>query len=106
MGVEFKAPIPKADSPHHCPRTLAIYNTGKFIDDPLMRHESYVELWTAPPTEVHGKGMHNPVLTSEWRQHQRCLAVSYHTTIILGTRDLGNRKEKAKPKDAAAASKL
>jgi hypothetical protein len=98
MSIEFKAPIPKPGNPRHCPQTVAIYNRGKFIDDPLMRHESYLEIWTGPPVEVDEKGVPKPVLTAEWRQHQRCLAVSHQTSIIIGMRDLGNRNEKATAK--------
>ena len=100
MSIEFKAQIPKPDSPHHCPHTVAIYNSAKFIDDPLMRHEGYVELWTGPPLEPKEQGAQNPALTGEWRKHQRCLAVSHQTSLVLGTRYLGNRNEKAKAADS------
>ncbi|EKM51300.1 uncharacterized protein PHACADRAFT_129179 [Phanerochaete carnosa HHB-10118-sp] len=48
MHIEFKACIPPPVSVHHSPRAVAVYNGGRLVHDPMMRHDTYVELWTAP----------------------------------------------------------
>lgn len=108
MHIEFKERIPPPDSDRHSPRTVALYNHGHFVHDPLMRHDSYVELWTAPrlpddPPLPAGAGQspEQEAQHSNWRADQRCLAVSYQTAIVLGTRDLGNRKGTAKRPDGS-----
>lgn len=77
MTLEFKFPIPKPSNPHCSQRTVAIYTRGKFINDPSMRHDSYIEVWTAPGNV--GEGTE----TSDWKVHQRCLAVGTQMALVV-----------------------
>lgn len=85
LSIEFKFPIPKADS-HYASRTVAVLNEGKFVNDPFARHETYLEVWTAPA---------NVNDTAGWRQHQRCLAICHQMSMIIPLRALTNVKVKA-----------
>ena len=77
MTLEFKFPIPTFPSPHHSSRTVAIFSSGKFINDPQGRHDTYVEVWTAPSdiNEGHEK--------EGWKEHQRCLCVATQMALLL-----------------------
>jgi len=77
MTLEFKFPIPKPSSTDHSSRTVAIFSSGKFINDPQGRHDTYVEVWTAP-SDI-GKG----VVKDGWKESQRCLAVSTQMALLL-----------------------
>jgi len=76
LAIEFKSPIPPP-SKFHASRTVGIYSSGKFINDPQGRHDAYVEVWSAPcnigeGTEVEG-----------WREHQVCLAVATQMALTI-----------------------
>ena len=77
MTIEFKFPLPKPDNPHCSQRTVASYARGKFINDPSGRHDTYIEVWTAP-TNI-GEG----VESDGWQKHQRCLAVANQMALIV-----------------------
>lgn len=77
MTIEFKFPIPKLDDPNHSQRTVAIYSSGKFMNDPQSRHDAYVEVWTAPSNIGEGEEKDG------WKEHQRCLAVSTQMAILV-----------------------
>lgn len=76
MTLEFKFPIPKP-SEHHASRTVAVYSAGKFMNDPFARHDTYIEIWTAPDNIEEG------IERKDWREHQRCLAVSTQMAILV-----------------------
>ncbi|KIP03718.1 hypothetical protein PHLGIDRAFT_77125, partial [Phlebiopsis gigantea 11061_1 CR5-6] len=78
FSVEFKFPIPKQDSPHHSLRSVAVLNKGQFVNDPCARHETYLEVWTAP-TDVGDRNAG----TEDWKHHQRCLAICHQTSMII-----------------------
>lgn len=76
LAIEFKSPIPPA-SKFHASRTVGLYSSGRFLNDPHGRHDAYVEVWTAPcnigeGTEVEG-----------WREHQVCLAVATQMALTI-----------------------
>jgi hypothetical protein len=76
LAMEFKSPIP-TPSTFHASRTVGLYSSGKFINDPQGRHDAYVEVWSAPcnlgeGTEVEG-----------WREHQVCLAVATQMALTV-----------------------
>ncbi|KAI0039735.1 hypothetical protein FA95DRAFT_1684150 [Auriscalpium vulgare] len=68
LTLEFKAPIPRGA------RTVGAYAVSRFLNDPQGRHDVYGELWTAPEGEDNG---------DNWRQKQRCLAVSHQTALVI-----------------------
>ncbi|KAI0040106.1 hypothetical protein FA95DRAFT_1612046 [Auriscalpium vulgare] len=68
LTLEFKAPIPRGA------RTVGAYAVSRFMNDPQGRHDVYGELWTAPEGEDNGEN---------WRQEQRCLAVSHQTALVV-----------------------
>ncbi|KAJ3518693.1 hypothetical protein NM688_g9403 [Phlebia brevispora] len=87
ITLEFKFPIPKPSNSHCAQQTVAIYTRGKFVNDPSMRHDSYVEVWTAP-TDI-GEG----TVTDDWKVHQRCLAVGTQMALVTSG-DLNRKKGK------------
>ena len=72
MSIEFKAPMRHIDMKN----AIGIYSCGSFLQDPLGRYNSYVEVWTAPPENVDPKDM-------SWREKQRCIAISNQTALSL-----------------------
>ncbi|KAI0072516.1 hypothetical protein K474DRAFT_1667757 [Panus rudis PR-1116 ss-1] len=93
MTIEFKFPIPPPSNPDHDPRTVAIYSSGRFMNDPQARHDTYVEVWTAPPSSGNGP------LKENWREGQRCLAVSTQMALLVPMEI--NRKKGQKDVQAA-----
>jgi hypothetical protein len=71
IAIEFKSPIPS--SPCYAPRTVGLYSSGRFINDPQGRHDAYVEIWTAPEGRE----------TEGWRDKQVCLAVSSQMALTV-----------------------
>lgn len=87
LMLEFKFPIPKPSNPHCSQRTVAVYSRGKFVNDPGMRHDTYVEVWTAPSNIGEGSE------TEDWKVHQRCLAVGTQMALVVPG-DLNRKKGK------------
>ena len=77
MTLEFKFPLPKPDNAEYSQRTVAVYSRGKFVNDPSARHDSYVELWTAPSDVGEGHEI------EAWKDKQRCLAVATQMALIV-----------------------
>ncbi|THH30424.1 hypothetical protein EUX98_g3764 [Antrodiella citrinella] len=77
MTLEFKFPVPKPSSTDYSSRTVAVFSSGKFMNDPQGRHDVYVEVWTAP-SDI-GEG----VVKDDWKETQRCLAVSTQMALLL-----------------------
>ncbi|EJD00219.1 uncharacterized protein FOMMEDRAFT_30863 [Fomitiporia mediterranea MF3/22] len=74
MTIEFKAPIRL----HlHTQHTLGLYSLGRFLQDPLGRHETYVEVWTAPSDNASSSNK------DLWREEQVCLAVATQTALCI-----------------------
>ncbi|KAJ7464782.1 thioesterase-like superfamily-domain-containing protein [Mycena galericulata] len=74
--IEFKAPIP-APSEKHSARTVGIYSTGAFWGEPQGRHDTYLEVWTAPSDIGIG------VVADGWRDNQFCLATATQMSLSL-----------------------
>ncbi|KAJ7643777.1 thioesterase-like superfamily-domain-containing protein [Roridomyces roridus] len=74
--LEFKARIPPA-SERHSASTIGLYATGTFMGEPQGRHDSYLEVWTAPSELGHG------VETKGWREQQFCLATATQMALSL-----------------------
>ena len=51
------------------------------MNDPFARHETYLEIWTAPADVSHDSG--GKVPGDEWRQHQRCLAICHQMSMVI-----------------------
>lgn len=79
MTLEFKFPIPKLSDPNTAKRTVAVFSQGKFINNPGARHDIGLEVWTAPPD---GDDATLPV-SDDWKEHQRCLAVSTQMAVVV-----------------------
>ncbi|KAK0441679.1 thioesterase-like superfamily-domain-containing protein [Armillaria borealis] len=76
ITLEFKFPIPPP-SKDHASRTVGMFWRGNFINDPQGRHETYVELWSAP-SDI-GEGIE----VDGWRDNQVCLAVANQMSLSL-----------------------
>ncbi|KAJ7274121.1 thioesterase-like superfamily-domain-containing protein [Mycena rebaudengoi] len=76
LAIEFKAPIPPA-SEKHSGRTVGLYSSGTFWGDPQGRHDTYLEIWTAPSNIGHGTE------ADGWRDDQICLAVASQMALSL-----------------------
>ncbi|KAJ7601035.1 thioesterase-like superfamily-domain-containing protein [Mycena floridula] len=75
MTIEFKFPISSCSSSLHSQRTVGVYTKGQFVNSPHAHHDLYNEVWTAPSEE----GLKNP----NWRDNQRCLAVSTQMATVV-----------------------
>ena len=75
MTVEFKARIPSSDS--YSTRTVGLYSESRFLNDPEGRHNSGVEVWTAPSQIGQGD------VAKGWRDHQYCIAVADQMSLML-----------------------
>ena len=76
LSLEFKSPIPPA-SEAYAARTVGIYSVGRFVSDPHHRHDTYVEVWSAPSKIGEG------VDAGEWRSKQVCLATATQMSLTL-----------------------
>ena len=76
LSLEFKKPIPST-SDVHSSRTVGIYSVGQFLDDPDHRHDTYVEIWSAPSNVGEG------VDSGEWRSKQVCLATATQMSLTI-----------------------
>lgn len=76
LNIEFKFPIPRGSS-DHATRTVGIYSSGKFMNDPQGRHSMYVEVWTAPCNLGEGE------VADGWRDKQVCLATSTQMALAI-----------------------
>lgn len=76
LAIEFKSPIP-APSDIHASRTVGLYSSGRFLNDPQGRHDVYVEVWTAPCNLGEGKEVDG------WRDNQVCLAVATQMALTI-----------------------
>jgi len=77
MSLEFKSPISRS-SAVHSPQTVGVFMSSKFINDPQGRHDTYVEVWSAPGDIADGKRV-----KEGWREEQRCLLVSHQMGLVL-----------------------
>lgn len=76
MTLEFKFPLPKPTDPHVSQRRVVVFTQSKFVNEPSARHDAHVEVWTAPPDGVDVTG-------DDWKNHQRCLAVSSQMALVV-----------------------
>ena len=76
LNIEFKFPIPKKSSDHST-RTVGIYSSSQFMNDPQGRHNAYVEVWTAPCNIGEGQEVKG------WREKQVCLATSTQMALTI-----------------------
>ncbi|KAL5513605.1 hypothetical protein ACEPAH_4004 [Sanghuangporus vaninii] len=74
LSIEFKAPV-RIDT--QTGSTLGLYSVGRFLQDPLGRHETIVEVWTAPSGEASEPD------DGSWREKQRCLATAVQTALCI-----------------------
>ncbi|KAI0301133.1 thioesterase-like superfamily-domain-containing protein [Multifurca ochricompacta] len=73
MSMEFMAPIPRGT------RTIGVFGSGRFIENPQGRHDFYAEVWTAP-ANITDKDAELP---ENWREGQRCLGVSHQMALVI-----------------------
>ncbi|KAF8630933.1 hypothetical protein AX17_005290 [Amanita inopinata Kibby_2008] len=76
LSFEFKHPIPWP-SITHADRTVGIYSVGRFLNDPDHRHDTYVEIWSAPSNIGEGAD------TGDWRDKQVCLATATQMALAM-----------------------
>lgn len=77
LNIEFKFPIPRFPSSDHATRTVGVFSSSNFINDPQGRHDNYVEVWTAPSNIGEGEERDG------WRDKQRCLAISSQMALAI-----------------------
>ncbi|KZT27455.1 hypothetical protein NEOLEDRAFT_1176863 [Neolentinus lepideus HHB14362 ss-1] len=77
LTIEFKFPIPTSDE--YAKRTVGIHARGRYINNPQGRHETTVEVWSAPSNIGEGQGQPADV----WRDKQVCLAVSSQMALVV-----------------------
>lgn len=79
LALEFKTPIPRA-SDVISGRTVGIYSNGRFLNDPDHRHDTYVEVWSAPCNIGEGE---EPEDSGDWRSKQVCLATATQMSLTM-----------------------
>ncbi|EPQ54419.1 hypothetical protein GLOTRDRAFT_139013 [Gloeophyllum trabeum ATCC 11539] len=77
LSIEFKFPIPT--SQEYARRTVGVHARGRYINNPQGRHETVVEVWSAPTNIGEDYGQ----IPQDWREKQRCLAVSSQMALIV-----------------------
>jgi len=76
LNIEFRFPIPRP-SLDHASRTVGLYSSGHFMNDPQGRHNQYTEVWTAPCNLGEG------TIVDGWRDKQVCLATSTQMALVI-----------------------
>ncbi|KAL0960802.1 hypothetical protein HGRIS_005818 [Hohenbuehelia grisea] len=75
LAIEFKHPIPQSEA--FAKRTVGLYSSGKYLNDPSGHHDIYAEVWTAPCNIGEGQEQ------AGWRDNQRCLAVATQMALVV-----------------------
>ncbi|KAJ7290241.1 thioesterase-like superfamily-domain-containing protein [Mycena rebaudengoi] len=75
MSLEFKTPIPPPSATHSA-RTVGVYVISGFMSDPQGRHDTYIEIWTAPSS------IGEDVEVTGWRESQVCLGIATQMQLI------------------------
>ena len=75
LTIEFKFPIPTTIE--FARRTVGLYSSSRYINEPRGRHDTYVEVWTAPSNIGEGKE------EAGWRDKQVCLANSTQMSVVV-----------------------
>lgn len=76
LSIDFKFPIPRS-SADFARRTVGLYMSAHFINDPQGRHDAYVEIWTAPCN------IGEEEVPEGWRDKQVCLATGTQMAITV-----------------------
>ncbi|KAJ7119009.1 thioesterase-like superfamily-domain-containing protein [Mycena epipterygia] len=84
LNVEYKAPIPA----HSAPRTIGVYVISGFVSEPQGRHNTFIEMWSAP------SGIGEGAEVDGWRDSMVCLAIAAQTQLMVS----GSVNEKAAAK--------
>ncbi|KAJ7700796.1 thioesterase-like superfamily-domain-containing protein [Mycena rosella] len=84
ISLEYKAPIPPPSAMHSA-RTVGVYIIGGFLSEPQGRHDTCVEIWTAPSTVGEGAEVDG------WRDAQVCIGVATQMQLMVA----GSVNEKA-----------
>ncbi|KAJ7144998.1 thioesterase-like superfamily-domain-containing protein [Mycena crocata] len=76
LTLEYKAPIP-SPSAMHSARTVGVRVVSGFMSEPQGRHDTFIEIWTAPSgigegTEIDG-----------WRDAQVCLGIATQMQLMV-----------------------
>jgi len=77
LTIQFFHPIPPTSSPDHASRTVGLYVTSNFMVDPHGRHDTNVEVWTAPSSIGEGE------VREGWRDKQVCLATASQMALAM-----------------------
>ncbi|KAJ6630387.1 thioesterase-like superfamily-domain-containing protein [Mycena sp. CBHHK59/15] len=92
LSVEFKAPIPPPSAVHSA-RTVGVYVISGYSSDPQHRHDTFVEIWTAPSDIGEGAEVES------WRDAQVCLALGTQMQLVVSAsvnERVGNKQASAK----------
>ncbi|KAJ7494364.1 thioesterase-like superfamily-domain-containing protein [Mycena galericulata] len=76
LSLEYKTPIPPPSAMHSA-RTVGVYVMSGFLSEPQGRHDTYIEIWTAP-SDI-GEG----VEVDGWRDSQVCLGIATQMQLIV-----------------------
>ncbi|KAJ7778808.1 thioesterase-like superfamily-domain-containing protein [Mycena maculata] len=76
FSLEYKTPIPPPSALHSA-RTVGVYVFSGFLSEPQGRHDTYVEIWTAPSNIGEGSEVEG------WRDAQVCLGIATQMQLIV-----------------------
>ncbi|KAF7298372.1 hypothetical protein MKEN_01361800 [Mycena kentingensis (nom. inval.)] len=89
LSLEWKHPIPEP-SEMHSARTVGIYVVSGYLGAPQSRHDTFIEIWTAPA----GIAGTKPI-RERWREEQLCLGIASQMQLIMNTGRTRNFKRPA-----------
>ncbi|CAK5279126.1 unnamed protein product [Mycena citricolor] len=76
MSLEYKTPIP-SPSDGYASRTVGVYVKSGYLADPQNRHNSIVEIWSAPSNIGEGN------VDEDWQGAQVCLATGSQMQLMV-----------------------
>ncbi|KAF7353850.1 hypothetical protein MVEN_01070600 [Mycena venus] len=78
LSLQWKAPIPPPSAIHSA-RTVGISVVSGFLSEPQNRHDTLIEIWTAPSNIGEGKPVNG------WREQQLCLGVATQMQLMVSS---------------------
>ncbi|KAI0264004.1 hypothetical protein BC834DRAFT_971059 [Gloeopeniophorella convolvens] len=78
LTLEFKARLPEGAAQ----RTVGVFSSGRFLDEPSGRHNCDIEVWSAP-AELEEDPASGADAPEDWREKSRCLLVAHQMALTV-----------------------
>ncbi|KAF7323422.1 hypothetical protein HMN09_00123100 [Mycena chlorophos] len=96
LSLEYKHPVPPASDTRYATRTLGVYAVSGHLGAPQNRHNTFVEIWTAPSVI----GSRTPI-RDNWEEDQVCLAVASQMQLLMNGKEA--KRNDIHPRDPTVA---